>query len=780
MLKKQLFTILLFLFSFSFSQWLSAQEIAIGEWRTHLPYEQVIDVAVADNLVFAATPYSMFTYNTGDNSMVRFDKVKGLSDVGISKIGYNPTIKALLVAYTNTNLDIVHEDGSIINISDIKNKDILGKKTINNILFKEKLAYLSCGFGIVVLDMEKEEIADTYFIGPNGDAIDVLDMTFNDTSFYAATESGIYYADVDAPHLADFNQWHKDQTIFHPDLTYNLVESFGGKVYCNYFNEGWDGDTLFVFNGQSWNYFEKDNNSRHHQLTANNGDLLLVNRYNIRVYDDEGNQLQNIWQIAGESFQPEAVDRGNTATFWIGDNSKGLIKNWDTYKGEFIKPNGPGTKNVYALDAAGGNVWVAPGGRQSNWSKLNMRDGVFSFVDNSWTTHNASNETAFDTITDMVSVKVDPANPNIAYIGTWQEGVFKFVDNELSLIYNESNSSLQRWVSNTKLMNISGLDFDPQHNLWVANTGAPNILSVMKNNGEWRSFNLGGSLSGTDVANLMVDAFNQKWIIKRTDGYVIVFNDNNTIDDPTDDKVRVLSAASGNGGIPGSGVRSFAVDHDGEVWVGTDKGVAVFYSPDRIFSGEGNFDAQQILVPRNDGSGLADILLETETVTAITVDGANQKWIGTERAGVFLLSDDGLIEKHHFTAENSPLLSNNITGIAIKSNGEVFFGTTNGIVSFRGKATPPPQSGAKVYAYPNPVRENYEGPIAIKGLADNSNVKITDSYGNLVFETRSEGSQAIWDGYNFDGRRAATGVYLVFSTTNDGSDKLVTKILVIR
>ena len=234
MINKQLLIILLFLFSFTVSQQLSAQEIAIGDWRTHLPYDQIIDVAVTGELVFAASPYSMFTYNTGDNSMVRFDKVKGLSDVGISKIGYNPPIKSLLVAYTNTNLDIVHEDGSIINISDIKNKDILGKKTINNILFKGSLAYLSCGFGIVVLDMEKEEIADTWYIGPNGDAIDVLDMTFNDTSFFAATESGIYYADVDAPHLADFNQWNKDQTIIHPDLPYSLIESFGGSIYCNY------------------------------------------------------------------------------------------------------------------------------------------------------------------------------------------------------------------------------------------------------------------------------------------------------------------------------------------------------------------------------------------------------------------------------------------------------------------------------------------------------------------------------------------------------------------
>jgi len=148
-------------------------DIGIGEWRTHLPYNKVIDVTIAGDIVFAATDYSMFTYNTNDNHVARFDKVKGLSDVGISKIDYNTKQDAVLVAYSNTNIDIIHADGQIINIPDIKDKDILGNKTINNILFKDQYAYLSCGFGIVVLDMEREEIRDTYYIGPDGNAIDV-------------------------------------------------------------------------------------------------------------------------------------------------------------------------------------------------------------------------------------------------------------------------------------------------------------------------------------------------------------------------------------------------------------------------------------------------------------------------------------------------------------------------------------------------------------------------------------------------------------------------------
>jgi frataxin-like iron-binding protein CyaY len=467
--------------------------------------------------------------------------------------------------------------------------------------------------------------------------------------------------------------------------------------------------------------------------------------------------------------------------YWIGDAKLGLVKAWNNgWSGEFIKPNGPGTKNVFDLDCGGSNVWVASGGHESNWSKRYMTDGVFSSNDGNWTTHNRSNTPAFDTVTDFITVKVDPNNPDIAYIGTWGNGVLQFVNNELSTIFDKQNSSLQPWISAQNLTLAGGLDFDSDHNLWVANSGAGNLISVMKNNGEWLSYNLGGALSGTDVTDLMVDDYNQKWIIKRADGFVIVFNDNNTLDDPSDDQAKVLRSTTGLGHIPGNKVYSFATDLDGEVWIGSDKGVSVFYSPENIFVPGANYDAQQILVPRNDGSGLADILLETELVTAISVDGANRKWIGTERTGVFLISPDGLEEIYHFTAENSPLLSNQIISIGIDQQGEVYIGTANGLISYRGSATPPNLPGSKVYAYPNPVREDYHGDIAIKGLVSDSFIKITDSYGNLVYQTKSEGGQAIWNGKNFDGHDVATGIYMVFAFTVDKSEKVVTKILVIR
>ncbi len=779
-MRKYKFTFILFLIAIILPAISISQGSAIGSWRTHLPYSQLVDVVVVDDMVYAATALSIFTYNKLDNRVDRFDKVRGLNDIGINKIGYNSITEEILVAYSNTNLDIITKEGTIINLPEIKDKEILGNKTINNITFRDQLAYLSCGFGIVVLDMDRKEIFDTYYIGPNGDAINVYSITYNDTCLMAGTESGIYFADINGLNLADFHQWNKDQKLIYPDLPYNHVVSFNNKIYSNYFSDNFQQDTMFVYDGNTWEYFERENNQQHRQMNVVGDNMLIVNPSDVQLFNREMVLQYSIFKPSDSYISPLSADMDDEF-IWIGDKSKGLIKIWNMgWNGEFIKPNGPGTNSVFELDAGGNNVWVASGGRQSNWSKLYMKDGVFSFIDESWHTHNQVTIPAFDTISDFVCAKVDPTNSGNAYIGTWQGGIIKFVNNEISTIYNQFNSTLKPWVASPSLVNISGIDFDSQNNMWAANSGAPNLLSVMKTDGEWKSFNFGGSLSGKDIGELMIDNYDQKWIIKRSDGLVIVFTNSNTIDDVGDDKVKVLYSASGQGNIPGNKVYSFATDRDGEVWVGTDKGICVFYSPESIFVTGANFDSQQILVPRNDGSGLADYLLETELVTAIAVDGANKKWIGTERAGLFLFSPDGLEQIEHFTAENSPLLSNNITSLSITVDGEVFIGTANGIISYKGTATPPQPAGTKVYAYPNPVRENFTGLIAIKGLENDSFIKITDSYGNLVYQTKSEGGQAIWDGNNFNGEKVATGIYMVFAVTTDKSEKVVTKILVVK
>jgi hypothetical protein len=323
-------------------------------------------------------------------------------------------------------------------------------------------------------------------------------------------------------------------------------------------------------------------------------------------------------------------------------------------------------------------------------------------------------------------------------------------------------------------MAISDLKFDNYGNMWGLTSSVINPLFVKTKDDEWFSFALTGERLHYD--EILIDSYNQKWGIIGRKNSIFVYSDNNTISDKSDDQYKILSVDVGNGNLPSLDIFCFTEDLDREIWVGTDKGIAVFYNPSAIFSGN-NFDAQQILIQEGD---YGQYLLNDETIKCIKVDGANRKWIGTEKSGIFLLSEDGLDQILHFTVENSPLFSNNIIDVAINSeNGEVFIGTEKGLISYRSDAIEGKITQVKTHVFPNPVRESYNGPIAISGLVANANIKITDINGDLVFEGFAKGGQAIWNGKNKRGDRASTGVYLVFSTDINGLEKAVSKILFI-
>jgi sugar lactone lactonase YvrE len=760
-----------------------AQEVGIGQWREHLPYSSTISVTEGNDRIYCATPYSLFYLNKNDNSINRMTRISGLSDMGIQKIDFSKENNTLVIAYSNTNIDLV-KGNFIINMPDIINSNAITpeEKTITNILFIGKKLYLSCGFGIVVIDLKAEEVEDTWYIGPNGSHLRVYDLIYNDTSFIAATQSGIYYADINDPALAYFGSWTKDNSLLFPDAEYNLIEINAGKIFTNKYNSSYASDSIIYSDGIQWHYTDAFSHDNVNAMKSFNDILYITYTYSAKGYDANLEQIYNLWTYdveQGPRCKEIFVEKNDK---WIADERKGLVHQMD-WGFDFIIPNGPQKAEVFDISASGTSVWSVPGGRNLSWGNIWEKGYVSSFVNEDWKTYSRLDYEAIDTVRDMVSIAINPKNDNQIFAGSWWRGMLEFNNSGLVNVYNEQNSSLGfNLIEGSPVIKVGGLDFDENGYLWASNSGAENALSVRipdgTKDGKWKSFYLGSFTSGKDIGEVTVDPVGQKWLVMRTEKTIAVFNDNGTIDNTSDDQVKKLTSAQGNGAIPGNKIYSIASDNDGEVWIGTDAGVAVFYSPENIFSNY-NFDAQRILIPRNDGTGLADILLEFETVTAIAVDGSNKKWIGTDRSGVFFLSDDGLEEIHHFTKDNSPLFSNNITSIAINDNGEVFFGTAKGLISYKGEATPGSTKNTDVYAYPNPVRPGYSGPIAIKGLVENASVKITDVNGSLIFSTIAEGGQAVWNGNSFGGGRAQSGVYLVFISNDDGSETQVAKILII-
>ena len=748
--------------------------VGIGNWRTHLPYQRVIDVEPVGNKVYAATQFELFYYDTEDNSINILNKINGLSDIGISTIAYNESQRKLFVAYTNANVDLIHNDGTIKNMSDIKKKDIVGNKNINNVFFDGDLAYVACGFGIVVFDLKKEEVKDTYYIGNQGDAVNVTDIAFFNGKIYACTDDGMYYAALDAQNLANYASWHFDNSLIHPHLAYNAMEVFNGKLYLNY-DGGFNADTLFVFDGSHWGYSRKNEVSQRYELRAYDDRFLVSYRYAVKEFDRDMNEVLNIYSPGG-SVLPLSSAIDNKGNYWIGDARRGLVMTSDGWNNMDVKPNGPASKNVFELQACGDQVWIATGGHASNWSKRYLKEGVARF-DGSWTIFNTiTMPDVLDDYSDFICTATNPNDPSVTYVGTWGNGLLKFKDNELVEVFNADNSTLDYWVQDPSLINISGLGFDSKGNLWVVNTGAINLLSALEPNGTWHSFNLGGSLSGIDIGTLLIDQNDYKWITRRN-GEVIVFNDNGTLDNPADDQTVNLNTAQGNGKLLGS-VNCLAVDNQGNVWAGTDKGPCVFSDTKKIFSGS-NFDATQVKVPRNDGTQQFDYLFDGSNVLSMaSIEGSEQIWFGLE-SGVYLMSLDGNPKEiHYFNTTNSPLLDNAVTTMAVDKSGEVFFGTANGIISYRGEAATPEPYVSDVVAYPNPVRPGYSGFVGIKGLVSNSLVRITTVDGAFVTQLISEGGQAVWDCTDINGVKVQPGVYLIFTSTKQGTDKFATKILI--
>ena len=741
------------------------QGIAIGDWQIHLPFSDAKQVVEAGDRIYCATGSSVFYLDKGDNSLTRMSKVSGLSDVQVSTIGYEAYGDILIIAYTNANIDLVKQ-GVVNNISDIKRKSILGDKSLNSIAVYDGFAYIACGFGIVALDLQKNEIKDTYYISTAQDAVNQI-VVHADT-IYAATDNGLYKAPFSNANLTDFNTWVLEAKL--TATTYSSIAVLNGELFIVQSNNPGDtilNDSVFVrdVNG-SWSNFDPTLSENILQVVPSYSRILVVVNGAVYKYDVNGTKLATYSNPVDPRHAILDVD-GN---IWIADYYAGLNQNnvpWGVY------PNGPGSSNVFDMALAEDDLWVAPGGRTGGWNSSNIQDGIFNYIGNNW---EVRDNTFYDNARDFIRIVVDPTDKDHVFAGSWGYGVAELYQGSLVKLYGEANtdSALQSVVPNDNFIRVGGLSFDQAGNLWVSCTAVENLLCVRKPNGTWYSYDFPAIGSVSRVADVLVDQQGYKWVLLHNEG-ILVYDDKGTLGNKNDDQDVHLVSAVGSGNVA-LDVRSIAEDLDGEIWIGTNQGVYVFYSPSLVFTNE-DYDAQQILVEQD---GYFQYLLETEAVTAIAIDGANRKWLGTENAGVFLMSEDGTTELQHFTTDNSPLISDNIITIAINHvNGEVFFGTEKGIISYKSTATEGALTHTDVYAYPNPVRESFTGTIAIKGLVTDADVKITDISGALIYQTKALGGQAIWDGKNFNGEKAHTGIYLVYATNEDGSQTVVTKIMMI-
>jgi sugar lactone lactonase YvrE len=496
------------------------------------------------------------------------------------------------------------------------------------------------------------------------------------------------------------------------------------------------------------------------------GKLVVCASAHTTVYDQNDIQVRDV-----SSYYARHAILDSKDGLWYADPVSGLVEITESGSGNIICPNGPAHRTAGDIDVKAEKLWIGGGTDATKWASF----GAYEFIDGYWKSYNNHTEPEMEGFLNISEIVIDPTDVNHVVGGSNGYGIIDFIDQKLVGITDETNSILKPVFGfGHGYVNVTGVDIDSEGSLWVCTNFSDEPVYRRKANGEWESIDLKQQFGIEKRVNgILATSFGQIWLLIQNDG-ILVFN----ADRENSAKERFFSVVNQEGD-PLETVYSLAEDKDGNIWVGTNKGPAEFFNPAQIFDEE-NIVAYQPKIARNDGTNLADLLLSTEKINCIFVDGANQKWFATEKSGVFLESPDGLKEIHHFTEGNSPLFSDNVLTLAVKNEtGEVFFGTDKGIVSFKGQATEAGDDFGKVYVYPNPVRETYEGDITVTGLARDVNVKITDISGNIVYETKALGGQAIWNGRNFNGERVHTGVYLVFCTNDDGSKTYVTKLLFI-
>ena len=496
-----------------------------------------------------------------------------------------------------------------------------------------------------------------------------------------------------------------------------------------------------------------------------------------RIGSDLSLQLQDLGIIT-------AIQQDGNS-YWFASLSHGLIRGKDM---TFFRPEGPINSTAYRMRFFGDCLYVVPGGR---WAVQNLTPGEIMYYENGMWVNISNfhlNASTGTNILDLMNVAQDPYDKNHYFVTSYCSGLLEMYDLEVLNLYTTGNSKLQTEVPSRPELytRTDGAMYDDQGNLWFFNAGGNmNNIHIITPDKQWVSYNV--SYQGKDVplytpGEIMVDRRNLqwKWIpVCRYNPGLILLQDNGTPTNPQDDHVtyRQSWVDQNNNSISPVSIYTIAQDYDNTIWVGSNNGIILIPSSvDFTVSNR----CERVVIGRNDGTQLGDYLLENEQVNSIVVDGANRKWIGTATSGVFLLSPDGVETIEHFTAENSPLPSDNVLSIAIhESTGEVYFGTSEGLVSYMSDAVSPADNFRELYAYPNPVQSNYMGMVVIKGVMGNTEVRIVDASGDLVITIPSNGGEAVWDLTNAAGGRVASGIYTAICNTLDGNASSSVKVMVI-
>ena len=778
---------------------------ALGTWKPYMAYQNATMIEVVGDYVYAVYDGSLLKYKPasgGSQSEIKLmSKVDGLNDVTIIKIAYVKAEKILVLAYNNGNIDLYDtQNGDVYNLADFKNQ--ASDKTINAIDVCGSMAYISVNTGILAIDTKNKVHKDTYKL--NRPTYSVCQWG---DSIYAATNAGVYRA-YKQGNLLTATNWISYNLGYSGGTPNNVRKLLTYKGSLVFYQQAGSNPGVYYQNTQGGTSTRLGSFTAINHWQALDNQLVMVDNTNMYICSvfSSGVTSKTFPVTTPASTPVVYFSFENNSTYWLACSNALGIRSYDYSSntlGNSVLINSPISNLTHNMTFSHGKLAVVSGFR-TIWAVSNRIGNLMVLeADRTWTNANFSaiqaaaiadplNGGVNNYLLDWLEIIIDPRDKDRYFVTTAVSGVLElkndYSQRNISYVklYNHRNTSVLNRTGSSTDVRVIGMAYDNMNNLYILSTsGVSKPIVIFSNNNQWSNSDLVMPTLNYFPTQIYITKTNQKWVVngeitsadKEGVGLFVV-NDRNDI-------TQYLNELVDQDGEDLKNVINYfgcvVEDLNGTIWAGTNDGPIVFYTPSAVTESSVKYRrCSRIKIPRNDGTDLADYLLKSVVIRTIAVDGANRKWIGTAGSGVFLVSPAGDEVIANFTAENSPLLSNSISKIVINNqNGEVFIATDKGLISYTNLAT---GSGdySEVYAYPNPVRPDFDGDVVVTGLFSDSNVKITDLTGNLVFQGTSVGGQFSWNCKNRNGERVKTGVYLVFAAIADGTQGVVTKIVVIK
>lgn len=765
--RKYILTILVLLFAWHSS----AQEI--GKWNVYPSYWNATQNMVAGNIVYSLCGNNLLAYDTEDTSVRTFNCLEHLNGVHIACMNYNKQTHTLVLVYTDGGIDLLNDDGSIHYLPDLKEKAI-ANKDVNSVHTEGHMAYLCTGFGYIELDLKEKVLRNTYNLGLN-----TRNLVLLENNVYLGTTKGIYTCPLDKNKVQKDN-WKAISTSNFANLTH-----FDGMLWGQAYQK------VYSINPTTGKHSVVSQELA--RFLRNCGDYLIWASEEAICLCTAQKQITTIKQQ--NNWHDVSYQNGS---FWVSQGDEGLhcytIQSTTlTHKAGPIQPNSPKRDLSYRMQWVGNNLLVAGG--------INTVDAIYNaptamlLKEGEWTNFQ---EIPLKEITkqypnlrlaNTTALVQDPQDHTHHFAALHRNGLCEYRDGKFVKFYNSDNSPLRSILPNSanyyNYVPCAGIQYDVDGNLWMLCSETHDIIRILKADGKWTSLHYDEIDSVSLCDDYLMHSSGLMFLNSRRmerRGF-FGFDTSGTLDTQRDDRHILRSTIINQDGTSYSPDEFYCMteDLDGRIWCGTNLGVFVIEDATRYF--DNDFRFEQIKISRNDGSGLADYLLNGVAISCITVDGANRKWIGTHTDGLYLISADGTEMLHHFTTSDSPLISNTIQCVAVHpTTGVVMIGTDMGLCSYNADATEAAEEmdADDVLVYPNPVKPDYNGTIAVRGLSMDAEVKILSSTGQLVWSGVSAGGTFTWDGRTQKGRRVASGVYHIVANNAEGKKAIVARIVIIR